>query len=710
MKHVLLTLVMLLAVAVGSANAASIAMNFAENAGNQGFVGGELIGPTNIDSANWNSSIDRDSGSLATGVLSDMIDDTGTVTTAVVSYASNNVWYNGDGIGSDQARLAVGYLDDGGGNNTFTVSTIPYGVYDAYVLFTSDNNGDYYYNGLTINGTDVLGGQPFPAHGQVTDGTGWVQCDGTAYGNYVKVTGLVGDLVVTTAGPSGGNRTPLTGFVIVQNTTHCYGESPTDGELKASIESDLAWTAPLDASENATFKVYFDPNEGLVASRDASCAIITTVSQGALALDTLEFETDYAWAVDTTDGSTEYPGYVWTFKTEPAVPEFITDIVGATVEAGEDVTLTFESRNTVRCVWLKDGLQIADLTDPEVGFDLTISDITQADDEGVYTCKIYNGGSPADEAISNKAIVAVKRLVARLDFEGNLEDSSPVGSWDGLFGDPNINDDLTAFEYDATDAISGSQSAIFTGEAYITIPNSQDMINFYPQGYTMTCWAKIDRPNCDGGWIHCISFITNYDEEAGTINAGVGAGLYHNANDEGTGTYGTITNFRSGGYLYSGALAPEVIYDGWVLVVSILDPTDNKFKFYYFTEPNGEDYPTNIVAASQDAGEQQWSQTPVLIGAERAGLLNDTNPDGEYYGMDVYYNEAFVGKMDDVRIYNYALTMDDIAQMYADVTGRDVCTGTVENDLNGDCMVDLLDFADFAATWMDNLIIAPAVN
>jgi len=198
-----------------SASAASIAVNFVQNDKNQKFDGGELIGPTKIDSSNWNSTIDRDSGSKAAGEIGSkhtLIDSTGATTTATIEWSSKNVWSNGDGNSTDEAKLAVGYLDDGGAGASFTLSNIPYAQYNVYVLFTSDKNGDYTHGTLTIGGTDYLDG-PFNAHGRVTDGTGWVLADGTVYGNYAKVENLSGSSLTVSATRDQG-RSPITGVII----------------------------------------------------------------------------------------------------------------------------------------------------------------------------------------------------------------------------------------------------------------------------------------------------------------------------------------------------------------------------------------------------------------------------------------------------------------------------------------------------------------
>jgi len=208
---------LILAAVTGTSSAASIAMNFAENASNQGFTGSANIGPTSLSSAVWNSSIALDTGTLATGEIgsaSTLIDDTGVPTTATVSWSSNNVYYTSEGHDTEEKKLAVGYLDDSTGV-VVTVANIPYDTYNVYVLFTSDNNGNYQHGEITVEGTPVLGGGNFNAHGNVTDGTGWVEADGTAFGNYVKIDGITDSTLDITSIRNGTARGPITGFVIV---------------------------------------------------------------------------------------------------------------------------------------------------------------------------------------------------------------------------------------------------------------------------------------------------------------------------------------------------------------------------------------------------------------------------------------------------------------------------------------------------------------
>jgi hypothetical protein len=207
---------------VQTASAEIISLNFAENASNQAFTGGEMIGPLATDSTYWNSTLDRSSGSLATGTMNDLINDAGVVTTADASWSSANVWYNADGTGADQVNLAVGYLDDGQGI-TVNITSIPFAQYRVYGLISSDAgnvatgfdscnplvNGIYIYGGDenhtrkafgTVNITTQETGQPW-----------FESTDDATLGNYWTLE-TSGDLSITIQ--KIGGRASLSGVVI----------------------------------------------------------------------------------------------------------------------------------------------------------------------------------------------------------------------------------------------------------------------------------------------------------------------------------------------------------------------------------------------------------------------------------------------------------------------------------------------------------------
>jgi hypothetical protein len=142
------------------------------------------------------------------------VDSTGAATTASVVWSSANAWYNSSGTVTNQARLAVGYLDDGGAGATMTVSDIPYALYDVYILLGSDAGDNHTSEVPRVNGVNVLSAD-FPAFGNLTgSGGGWVEANGVTAGNYVVARGITGSSVTIAGQNSTTNRIGISGFVI----------------------------------------------------------------------------------------------------------------------------------------------------------------------------------------------------------------------------------------------------------------------------------------------------------------------------------------------------------------------------------------------------------------------------------------------------------------------------------------------------------------
>lgn len=206
----------------GMASAASIAVNFAENAANQNFAGGNLIGPTGIDSSNWNNTIDRDTGSLATGTFAagSITDDSGlTVAGATLSWSSPNTYYNGAGTGTDEQKLFVGYLDDNATQGpSFTLSNHGFAQYDVYLLATGDQGNagggtaTFTHGEVVVNGTNR---GTFAALGH--NGSTWVESAGATAGNYIVYSGETAPTLEVSTSRVGG-RAPVNGFIIVDTT------------------------------------------------------------------------------------------------------------------------------------------------------------------------------------------------------------------------------------------------------------------------------------------------------------------------------------------------------------------------------------------------------------------------------------------------------------------------------------------------------------
>ncbi|AQT67838.1 Glucan endo-1,3-beta-glucosidase A1 precursor [Anaerohalosphaera lusitana] len=60
------------------------------------------------------------------------------------------------------------------------------------------------------------------------------------------------------------------------------------------------------------------------------------------------------------------------------------------------------------------------------------------------------------------------------------------------------------------------------------------------------------------------------------------------------------------------------------------------------------------------------------------------------------------GTLDDVRIYNYPLPYEQIAQLYVDQAGGEICADRPSMDFNNDCIVDYSDLMIFASHWLED--------
>jgi len=91
------------------------------------------------------------------------------------------------------------------------------------------------------------------------------------------------------------------------------------------------------------------------------------------------------------------------------------------------------------------------------------------------------------------------------------------------------------------------------------------------------------------------------------------------------------------------------------------------------------------------------------------GFKKTYNYIGKAVGADVPYLNA---RIDDFRIYNYALTKQEIAEEYNRVTGvESICDLEIYDlydwDFNRNCKIDLPDFAEIAAKWLVDYRIFP---
>ena len=69
--------------------------------------------------------------------------------------------------------------------------------------------------------------------------------------------------------------------------------------------------------------------------------------------------------------------------------------------------------------------------------------------------------------------------------------------------------------------------------------------------------------------------------------------------------------------------------------------------------------------------------------------------------------QPYAGSIDDLRLFNYALDAFEVAQLYVDVMGGQICAGNPEYDITGpegepDCVIDINDLVEFITQWLDH--------
>jgi hypothetical protein len=143
---------------------AGVTLNVAATGGSSGkvisidFVGQDVAMAATevagvVAKANWNGA----SGVGSSAPLA-LVDETGSATTAVVSWSSNNLWETPITDQAGNARMMKGYLDtDNTTTTTVSVTGLPSNAagYQVYVYADGDNGSDSHTGSYTISGTGI---------------------------------------------------------------------------------------------------------------------------------------------------------------------------------------------------------------------------------------------------------------------------------------------------------------------------------------------------------------------------------------------------------------------------------------------------------------------------------------------------------------------------------------------------------------------------
>ena len=319
----------------------------------------------------------------------------------------------------------------------------------------------------------------------------------------------------------------------------------------------------------------------------------------------------------------------------------------------------FSSAQAATAAWTKDGQPISEgnvsvVTDDTTST-LTITGAALAN-EGDYVCTLTNTGGPID---SDVATLRLKKLLAWYEFEQNVDDSAGT------------NNGTTVSGMDYSTGRVGSYAVDPNGANYIELSTDA-----YPKAgvgngldeFTYSAWVKRGTYSGDARILGAFNDGSTTAVQFGVAGNGT-IGCYLREAD----STGTTLNTGPG----------LVGAEEWYHIVATFDGSRMRIHLNGLMVAEVLDDPLTTFG--------EWQYPMVLCARNDRGTVN----------------QFFPGEIDDLRMYNYVLTDEAIAQLYYDVTGEGVCLyGYPEFDISGpngerDCKVNLWDLTSFASQWLN---------
>jgi hypothetical protein len=439
--------------------------------------------------------------------------------------------------------------------------------------------------------------------------------------------------------------------------------SPVDGDQTVLPESTLQWAV----YNNWNCDVYFGTDPNVIANPKV---VNNTVATSYDPPGNLNNDTIYYWRVDAYEPNAVAPftpikrvGLVWSFKTIPPIPVITAQPADtlAPVNGSATYTIGVASSTPVHYTWFKttDNANNTPGDDVAKGSDastLTINPVAKTD-EGYYFCKVTN--SSPTTVYSNVVMLGVSRIMAHwalnaLDGSGNYPDSS--GETPAHDADPNGTPVFVAGVNNPPTTNNGVTIDLSNGYARAGTWNPSQ----YTGQITISLWAK--SAGVTGIWQGLIGKRTAFSADAAMWQLEVD-------------NTDTVT-FKNGNNM--GVTTPALPIGEWEHLAVTFDGATATF------------YRKGVSAATGAFSFTAGTNAGITLGATELtaeGVINGT----------------FNGALDDIQIHNYALSDTQIGDIYYEATGKPVCISEYasEFDFNKDCLVNLTDFAAFAAKWLD---------
>jgi hypothetical protein len=451
--------------------------------------------------------------------------------------------------------------------------------------------------------------------------------------------------------------------------------APADGATGVASTALLEWQVGNDPNEAegimpwdevAGYYVWFgeaDPD-----GDDPNLYLMNVTAQTTTTFNpVIELDKTYYWQIEETFDNGQggvysagdpnnVLGSVWTFESELTIPAITQQPAGVTrAEAGATVELSVTAINATTYEWWysEDAVVGGDVT-VGTGPVLTLTNVGLSD-QGYYYCVVSKPGTAS--VTSTLSQLVINRLLSWYPFENTLDDFAGVNHGTPA-GSP------MAYTTGIVTADSQAYAADPDGTMYAVLPEGT-----YPKAgignglerFTYSAWVKVGTG--EGGNL------------MGQFNDGSTTGMRVTLNKGFD--ISTYVRSETGTAVVADKSGLGIANDEWHLVTITYNGSQ---VVTYF---DGLPVQTNNYSATNFA---PWQYPFPLLSINSRGMIGTEN---------------FAGGVDDMRIYNYALTAEQVAQMYYDTTGEKVCLyGNPAYDLNGNCIVDLGDLALLAGDWL----------
>ena len=484
---------------------------------------------------------------------------------------------------------------------------------------------------------------------------------------------------------------------LTANPYPAYDPVPAHNATGVELDTDLSWTVSdpngVVLPNLVSHKLYMsdgtdDPNLFFVADVPANWTGTPPIQTYDPAAD-LALDKRYMWRVDMVmDDDSVLTGATWSFYSKLSAPQITEQPEYQLVDEGKTAIFYVEASSVSEATyqWYKAGDPNTALTDggdiSGTATDTMLITNCEVTDEGTYYCTITN--ESGIEVVSDKAALIIKRKLAHWDFESASANSITAGSPTSvLYGDPVFVTGIIgdAMEFDADEE---AEDMLYTD------PASSDYFNSCNYNMTVVCWIKSTSA------VNWAPMVARNGEENGWQLRQGNAGAAGDDRAVFT-TRGLDVDDNDG------IPGDRTVFDGeWHYVVGTYDGAYKKLYIdgvlsLTYTQTNGGGGVDISYTGEAATGMISASENDIAVSI--AGRYGD-----DPAGVD---NQFTAGVYDEVEIYNYALDATTIAQNYATVTGQAVCPGELENDLTGDCKVNLDDLAQLASGWLTDTSVQP---